>query len=148
MTIGSHEGIDMVEDVLSFHRTFGCHVGNRPGTPSPPLVKLRLALIGEEFRELLRAVDRQSIPDVADAIVDLIYVSIGTAIAYGIDIRPIWRAVQKANMAKAGGGRRADGKILKPAGWQAPDVTGLIEELKQRATTNGGSIWKPETQAM
>ncbi len=134
----------MVEDVLAFQRKFACHIGSYPAVPIPSLVKLRLDLITEEYGELLRAVDKGCIPSVADAIVDLIYVSIGKAITWGIDIRPIWRAVQRANMAKEGGGQRADGKILKPPGWQAPDVQGLIESQIHLAKI-GGSVWIPHT---
>ncbi len=140
--------IDMVENVLAFHRKFGCYTGDSPQRPPQPIVRLRLDLITEEYSELLRACDRGDLAGVADGIVDLIYVSIGKALAWGIDIRPIWRAVQRANMAKEGGGQRSDGKILKPAGWQPPDVAGLIEGQIAFAKANGGSIWVPQYQTM
>jgi hypothetical protein len=63
---------------------------------------------------------------VADGIVDAIYVLIGAAITYGIDIRPVWQAVHAANMAKEGGATREDGKVQKPPGWQPPDIAGIL----------------------
>ena len=60
--------------------------------------------------------------DIADGIVDAIYVLLGTAVCYGIDIQPIWDIVHEANMKKTGGGKRIDGKVLKPHGWVPPDV--------------------------
>ena len=140
--------IDMVVDVLAFHRKFGCAIGRFPAVPVPSLIQLRRDLIDEEHGELGRAVEKKSVPDVADAIVDLIYVTIGKAIVWGIDIRPIWRAVQRANMAKEGGGKRADGKILKPPGWQPPEVEGLIGQQILFAKSNGGSVWIPQEQTM
>jgi len=63
------------------------------------------------------------VPAVADALADLMYVVAGTAVAYGIDLGPILLEVHRTNMAKAGGSVRP---ILKPAGWQPPDVAGLL----------------------
>jgi predicted HAD superfamily Cof-like phosphohydrolase len=34
--------------------------------------------------------------------------------------------VHRANMAKAGGPKRADGKHMKPEGWTPPDVAGEL----------------------
>ena len=133
--------LDMVEDVLAFHRKFACYVGDYPHLPERSIVDLRLRLIREEYCELIEAIHRVDLAAIADAITDLMYVIIGTAITLGIDIRPIWQAVQRANMAKTGGGTRADGKILKPPGWKAPDVSALIELQIHAASQTEGSIW-------
>lgn len=135
--------LDMVEDVLAFHRKFACYVGDYPHLPEPGVVRLRLGLIREEYRELLKAIRLGDLAAIADAIADLMYVIVGTAITLGIDIRPIWQAVQQANMAKTGGGTRADGKILKPPGWTAPDIGKLIEVQIHAARGTGRSIWLP-----
>jgi predicted HAD superfamily Cof-like phosphohydrolase len=45
--------------------------------------------------------------------------------------------VHRANLAKAGGPRRADGKLLKPPGWQPADVTAVL-----KAALNGTVISK------
>lgn len=52
----------------------------------------------------------------------MIYVLVGAALAFGIPLDRVWSEVQRANMAKLGGARRADGKILKPEGWQPPRI--------------------------
>lgn len=134
--------LDMVEDVLAFHRKFACYVGDYPHLPGRSIVDLRLRLIREEHRELLKAIHLGDLPGIADAIADLVYVIVGTAIAFGIDIRPIWKAVQQSNMAKTGGGTRQDGKILKPPGWRAPDVAGLVARQTALAQANGGFLWR------
>ena len=56
-----------------------------------------------------------------DGICDLIFVALGAAVRFGIDIEPFFNEVSRANLAKEGGTTRADGKVLKPTGWQPPD---------------------------
>lgn len=118
---------DWVEDVLDFHRAF-CPdlIGTTPAFPPVATCHLRFHLMIEEWNELVRAHDDEDLSGVAREIVDLIYVLIGKAVTYGIDLRPVWTEVQKANMAKAGGDRRADGKVTKPPGWEPPDVAGVL----------------------
>lgn len=124
---------DWYQAVWDFHKKFGCHIEAEP-TPQPESIRdLRKRLIEEEvIKETLPAIDRNDLPAIADGIVDSIYVLIGTAVSYGIDLRPVFDEVQAANMAKEGGGTRADGKILKPAGWTPPDVAAIIERQKKR----------------
>lgn len=121
----------------------------RPGIPSDNTVRFRIRLIGEEFCELLESTfsdvaavqqirmclrwfDEHSqihvnLPDFADALGDIDYVVEGARVCFGIDGRPIARAIHDANMAKQNGPRRAsDGKRMKPEGWKPADVTGLL----------------------
>jgi predicted HAD superfamily Cof-like phosphohydrolase len=120
---------DWVKDVLDFHNKFGCYSNAEPQGIPHEVEELRWRLITEELNELAGGMfDTSDLSEIADAITDLIYVLIGTAIAYGIDLRPVWDAVQAANMAKTGGGTRGDGKILKPPGWTAPDIDKILDE--------------------
>jgi len=119
---------DWFQDVQAFHKQFLLPGQDTPTIPNEAIRELRERLNKEEFSELLEAENKKNLPGIADSIVDLIYVLIGMAICYGIDIRPVWDAVQKANMSKAGGAKRADGKVLKPQGWQPPDVARILRE--------------------
>jgi hypothetical protein len=85
-----------------------------------------MALVCEEIVELDRAMERGDLPGVADAVADAVYVLLGLAVTFGIDMRPVWAAVHAANMAKVGGPRRADGKRLKPDGWEPPDIAAIL----------------------
>ena len=116
------------DDVRAFHKLFDLGYDTRPGFPEIEIEERRLRLLQEEYGELFEAVRHKGLSDIAGEAVDLIYVTVGLLLEYGIDIRPIWDAVHKANMAKAGGERRADGKILKPEGWKPADLKGLIQE--------------------
>lgn len=114
-------------DVRAFHEKFGFRkVEGGPGFGNENLVDLRISLISEEFNELLDAVEARDIVGTSDALVDLAYVVIGAAIAWGIPFDAVWREVHASNMRKEGGARREDGKILKPEGWQPPDVEGAL----------------------
>ena len=121
--------IDWHADVMEFHRKFCPQlIGTaRVGFAYRTADIMRWNLIEEEFGELDRAWVNDDIEGFADAIGDLIYVLIGHAITSGIDMRPIWDAIHAANMAKEGGHRREDGKVLKPPGWVAPDIAGVLD---------------------
>lgn len=113
-----------------------------PGTPVIPdfsVMQLRFSLMHEELQEFVLAVDRITIASylysdhdvltqVADALADLMYVTLGTAVAFGIDIQPIFDAVHVSNMEKfgPGGHKRADGKWQKPPDWRAPDLRAIL----------------------
>lgn len=119
---------DWYDDVLKFHEKFVVHIGDHPSIPPEQVKRLRQSIQREEFdRELMPAMWRDDIVAISDAIADTIYVLLGTAISYGIDIRPIWDAVHATNMAKEGGNKREDGKIMKPKGWTPPDIAGLLK---------------------
>lgn len=125
--------------VRDFHVATGSTVGESPGFRDE---RLRFDLIREEWHELLfhsgwsdtelglgRERWDESLPGAIDSLVDLIYVILGTAVAWGIDLDPYFWEVQRANMDKAGGPKRADGKVLKPEGWRPPDIEGILARV-------------------
>ena len=117
---------DWQSDVQKFHAKFGIPIGTTPKRISDNRLELRISLIQEDMKETIRAIDDVNLVEIADGICDSIYVLLGTAIEFGIDISPIWNEVQRTNMAKDGGTTRTDEKILKPEGWEPPRV---YEEL-------------------
>jgi predicted HAD superfamily Cof-like phosphohydrolase len=126
----SRTTFDPFAAVLEFHRKLGVHVEERPGFPDDSVVTLRLSLLREEMAELERAVSERDIVEVADALADLVYVAYGTAISFGIDLRPVFEEVHRSNIAKAGGGIRADGKVLKPADWTPPQIGEILRNTR------------------
>lgn len=119
---------DWFQDVHDFHKVMGLKIGDKPSVLDYETHTLRESLIREEFYEVMQALSEKNTCQTAKEIVDLIYVLIGTAVSCGIDLRPVWDEVQKSNMAKLGGRKRPDGKIMKPEGWQPPDIEKIIEE--------------------
>jgi len=121
---------DWYKDVVDFHKeVIEDSFPTTPYLPSLGLRQLRQSLIEEEVAETLDAIGfSNDLVKLADGICDSIVVLLGTAVTYGIDIRPIWDEVHRTNMLKKGGKLRADGKKLKPEGWLPPDVASILEE--------------------
>ncbi len=119
---------DWYQDIVDFHeQVMEDKFPKYPYIPDSKLQLLRAKLIKEEITETLEAMLNDDIVEIADGIVDSVVVLLGCAVTYGIDIRPIWNEVHKTNMAKKGGKRREDGKLLKPEGWMPPDIYPILE---------------------
>lgn len=140
------------ELVLDFHERFGATVGTHPELRE---TELRAKLILEEAVETVAAMgfyvgatifepygpeenqpdpiagfwkqyDRPDFNEVIDGLADTLYVVLGAAVTFGIDLQPFFEEVHRSNMAKIGGTTRADGKVLKPEGWTPPDIDRIL----------------------
>lgn len=100
---------------------------------------LRRTLHEEEHAELMfelnaAAGNRGDLKQVAREIADVLYVTYGTAWAFGIDADAAFREVHRAAMDKMRAGlRRADGKIAKPPGFVPPDMSEAVRNAELRA---------------
>lgn len=72
--------------------------------------------------------------ETADAVADIVVVTKGTALALGIPVDAILlEEVGPSNMAKLGPDgkpilREGDNKVLKPEGWQPPNIPRVLEK--------------------
>ena len=79
------------------------------------------------------------ISEQGDAIVDVYYYMLNAAAKKGVNLSALFHVVHAANMAKRDPAtgqflKREDGKIIKPAGWQPPDVKGeIVRQLREGA---------------
>lgn len=113
-------------DLLEFHRAITPeHFAELPSVPEDRIIDVRWRLIEEEVRELFDAMHADDLTEIADGIADAIYVLIGTAIAYGVDLPAVWAEVHRTNMAKADG-PVVNGKRMKPEGWTPPDIAAVL----------------------
>jgi predicted HAD superfamily Cof-like phosphohydrolase len=120
--------------VLDFHRAFGHRVAPKPTLDvSMDERALRMALIEEEWDETMIAMLTEDLVGIADGLADLLYVVLGTALTYGIDLEPVFCEVHRANMAKKTGHGPAIGKVQKPAGWQPPRIRAILDMLSERS---------------
>ena len=92
------------QQVGDFHSAFGHPCETTPQLnifdDKPDLIKLRMALIKEEFTELTDAVNQKDGVEVADALFDLTYVICGMAQVMGIDMDRAFEIGQASNMSK------------------------------------------------
>jgi predicted HAD superfamily Cof-like phosphohydrolase len=107
--------------------------GQTTTKPNATQSVMYLALIKEEGEELVVALQECDVVEELDAIIDLLVVIIGYGLSRGFPMVEAWDEVLRSNMAKIDSRtgtvlRRADGKILKPAGWTAPDLDRVIHE--------------------
>lgn len=124
-----------------FHRTIGLNLPSQPTVPSPELLALRCTLIAEEWAEVqqefkslkarLEAAEAPApapleLAPLAHELADLLYVTYGALDALGLDADAIFAEIHRANLTKTTGPKRADGKQLKPEGWQPADVRAVI----------------------
>lgn len=130
---------DALEKLKEFHRVFNCARQDSPGRIDDATTGLRIELMREELEETRNAMLDLPFADeteyaavmasIADGLADLCYVTIGTAVAYGIPLDKVFDEVHRSNMAKAPRGvvlYREDGKVLKPDDWTPPDVKGVM----------------------
>jgi predicted HAD superfamily Cof-like phosphohydrolase len=95
---------------------------------------LRRTLQNEEHTELMFELNaavngRGNLERIAREIADVLYVTYGTAWAFGIDADAAFAEVHRAAMKKMNAGlRREDGKILKPPGFVPPDMTRAVRD--------------------
>ena len=112
--------------VHEFHEQFEIHVAAHPTVMDEATRKLRIALIQEEFNELIEALDTKNLSGVAKELADLLYVVYGTAVSCGIDMKPVFREVHRSNMSKVGGYKREDGKWVKPPTYSPAEISPIL----------------------
>lgn len=136
---------DVFRDVGDFHEKFGLpsvRDNNRIDPPIPPHIldpetqNFRVNFLQEELDEFKQAYEEKDLAKMADALVDLVYVALGTAHMMHIPFYHCWFEVQRANMAKERANSSADERskrknsldVVKPAGWKAPDIAAVLKE--------------------
>jgi len=150
------------DDIREFHTRFGIAYEGKPRSLPYRELQNRIKFMRQELQEYEIAADELNfvlehrvntftpLTDEAeithllasslDALVDLVYVALGTAHLQGFDFDEAWRRVHEANMKK----RRvtstnADGSIKngvsKPADWEAPEHDDLVEDNAHRVVS-------------
>lgn len=125
-------------DIKDFHEKFCLPSAKFPMLLHDELFTFRYKFLQEELDEFVDAHKRNDLHDAADALVDLVYVALGTAYLMGIPFDKCWNAVHVANMLKIRAKTVDDSKrsstydVVKPEGWQKPDLCVYL--------TNGNKI--------
>ncbi len=121
---------DAVADVRTF--MLACEQECPAGpVPANDQGRMYFDLIKEEFKELCDAWEAKDGVEVFDGALDLIWVAIGLMLSQGMPPVGGWGEVARSNMEKideATGkvNKREDGKVLKPEGWQPPNLQAIL----------------------
>ena len=119
------------QKVKTFMQTFGQEVKSKPSFSSEKINDLRYNLIKEELYELKQAMNEKNLLEVADALTDLLYVTYGAGIAFGIDLDKCFEEVQNSNMSKLGEDGKPiyneAGKVMKGPNYFKPDLSKFVK---------------------
>lgn len=137
------------KDVTEFHEKFGIDYKGKPRELSDDILDFRHKRLLEEVSEIEEAMmllDRgisfldqsrivEGLEKKLDGLVDLVYIALGTAHLHGFDFDAAWQRVHAANMAKASARDfmhlskyKNPNDVIKPPGWQPPDLRDLVSD--------------------
>ncbi len=119
------------EKVGFFMKTFGQDVKQSSSFSSEKINALRVSLIKEELDELIEAMNKKDLVEVADALTDILYVTYGAGHAFGINLDDCFKEVQNSNMSKLDKDGKPiyndKGKVMKGPNYFKPDLTKFIK---------------------
>lgn len=117
-------------DVHLFHRKMGLLHPKTPQLLTDDLWLERMNFIQEELEEMTEAHALGDLPKAADALIDLVYVVMGTGVMMGLPWQALWDAVQYANIRKERDPSQDTEHhkgVIKPPGWTPPDLQAVLD---------------------
>lgn len=116
-----------LEMVKQFNKTYEIPVRKNPTLIDEEEHNLKFNLMLEELNEYMLACSESNLEDVADAVVDMMYILYGIILAHGLSnvIFDMFEEVHNSNMSKLENGkvlRRSDGKIMKGSEYFKPNL--------------------------
>lgn len=123
-------------NIHQFHQKFELQPQSPTGptTLTPELMAFRAKFMQEELDEYKKAAIEGNLEDQLDALVDLVYVALGTAYLQRLPFNSAFARVHAANMKKIRALSEDESKrgskydVVKPAGWTPPSHADLIYE--------------------
>ena len=119
------------EKVGVFMKTFGHDVKQSPSFSTDKINQLRISLIKEELNELIEAMNKKDLVELADALTDILYVTYGAGHAFGVNLDKCFEEVQNSNMSKLDNNGRPiyndKGKVMKGPNYFKPDLRKFIK---------------------
>lgn len=147
--------VNLFADIKAFHDRFALTYDGPPRILEDGLAQFRVGFMGEELgeyafgtstevdifntRRLITMLKDNTAPQTVpldkqfDALIDLVYVALGTAYLQGFDFNEGWRRVHEANMRKVRALRESDSArgrtydVVKPPGFIPADLSDLVK---------------------
>ena len=132
----------LIKDIDQFHKKFKFEKNLKVGIPDDnELVNFRTSFLMEELAEYTQAITKKDAAGALDALVDIVYIALGTAWLFNLPFEKAWNEVQKANMSKIRTKSKSKKRgtsfdVIKPKGWIPPDIEQIIEEEREKQNEN------------
>ena len=132
----------LIKDIDQFHKKFKFEKNDKVGIPeNNELVNFRTSFLIEELAEYTQAITKGDSAAALDALVDIVYIALGTAWLFNLPFEKAWNEVQKANMSKIRTKSKSKKRgtsfdVVKPKGWIAPGIEQIIEEERENQNEN------------
>ena len=94
---------------------------------------LYVNLITEEYKETIEAFENKDIIELADGLIDMVWVIMGMCNSCGINFEKVWQEVKASNMSKFVDGKaikNKKGKIMKPESYFKPNIKQVLGLIK------------------
>ncbi len=94
---------------------------------------LYVNLITEEYKETIEAFENKDIVELADGLIDMVWVIMGMCNSCGINFEEVWQEVKASNMSKFVDGKaikNEKGKIMKPESYFKPNIKQVLGLIK------------------
>lgn len=148
--VDTSDAWDPVEDIRKFHEKFRLEYQGpvrgldedmqwfRQKFMMEELTEYKDNMVGLTYELGSKVLNKEKVDnhleEMFDALIDLVYVALGTSYLHGFNFKEGWNRVQKANMAKVRVANLKDSKrnsrydVVKPEGWQKPDHRDLVKD--------------------
>ena len=116
----------LLRDIDAFHKKYKFEKNEKVGIPDDnELVNFRTSFLMEELAEYTQAITKKDAAGALDALVDIVYIALGTAWLFNLPFEKAWDQVQKANMSKIRTKSKSKKRgtsfdVVKPKGWKGP----------------------------
>lgn len=122
------------DDVVDFHNKYGLVYTGKVRPLDKSTQAYRIHFLEEELKEFIQSANLDDTVGMADALIDIVYVAMGTAYMMGLPWQKLWDEVQRTNMNKIRATDANQSKrknlldVIKPEGWEPPNLKAIIDE--------------------
>jgi predicted HAD superfamily Cof-like phosphohydrolase len=126
-----------IKQLKEFHTAFELPQRDVPTIIPIKEFECRMNLLLEEVEELTWAYEKDDMVEVVDAIVDCLYVLLGTALQFGITnvLEECFDEVHRSNMSKLDTNGKPivnkSGKVMKGPNYSRPDIARIINNAQK-----------------
>jgi predicted HAD superfamily Cof-like phosphohydrolase len=122
---------NLIDKVEEFNTAFNLPIRKQATNLNRNEIVFQYRLLLEELEEYADAAADGDLVEVADAIGDMLYVLLGTAISHGIQdkLEAIFNEIHRSNMSKLEDGKPLHneyGKVIKSSSYSPPNIKFLL----------------------